>query len=81
MASRTSRSSLPNEDGCVRKVKIVKADGGLDNLGRRRRPPTFLDRPIHKLVLQVPSEGEEEVDREGDRGIPLRGANYSVRSH
>jgi len=38
----------PGEDGCIRKVKIVKADGQLDNLGRRRKPPTFLDRPIHK---------------------------------
>ena len=46
----------PSEDGCIRKVKIVKADGELDNLGRRRKPPTF-----HKLVLLVPSEGEEEV--------------------
>ena len=53
---------FPSEDGFVRKVKIVKADGGLDNLGRRQKPPTFLDRPIHKLVLLVPSEGEEEVD-------------------
>ena len=50
----------PSEDGRIRKVKVVKVDGELDNLGRRRKPPTFLIRPIHKLVLLVPSEGEEE---------------------
>ena len=51
----------PSEDGCVRKVKIVKADGELDNQGRRRKPSTFLDRPIHKLVLLVPSADEADV--------------------
>lgn len=51
----------PSEDGCIRKVKIVKADGELDNQGRRRKPPTFLDRPIHKLVLLVPSADEADV--------------------
>ena len=51
----------PSEDGCIRKVKIVKADGELDNQGRRRKPSTFLDRPIHKLVLLVPSADEADV--------------------
>ena len=57
----------PSEDGFIRKVKIVKAVGELDNLGRRGKPPTFLDRPIHKLVLLVPSEGEEEEVGESSR--------------
>ena len=72
----------PSEDECIRKVKIVKADGELDNLGRRRKPPTFLDRPIHKLVLLVPSEDEEEEVGESSREteeFPQRGANYSVK--
>jgi len=53
----------PSEDGCISKVKIVKADRQLHNLGRRRKPPTYLDRPIQKLVLLVPSEGEEEIGK------------------
>ena len=70
---------FPSEDGCVRKVKIVKADGGLDNLGRRRKPPTFLNRPIHKLSLLVSSKDGEEVDTNSreTEGFPFRGANYS----
>ena len=46
----------PSEDGCVRKVKILKADGELDNQGRRQKPPTMLQRPIHKLVLLLPCD-------------------------
>ena len=46
----------PSEDGCVRKVKILKADGELDNQGRRQKPPTMLERPIHKLVLLMPCD-------------------------
>lgn len=46
----------PSEDGYVRKVKILKADGELDNKGRRQKPPSLLDRPIHKLVLLLPCD-------------------------
>lgn len=46
----------PSEHGCVRKVKILKADGELDNLGRRQKPPTMLERPIHNLVLLLPCD-------------------------
>ena len=46
----------PSEDGCVRKVKILKADGQLDNQGRRQKSPTMLQRPIHKLVLLLPCD-------------------------
>ena len=40
----------PSADGCVRKVKIMMANGELDKNGKRQKPPTFLNRPIHKLV-------------------------------
>ena len=46
----------PSEDGYVRKVRILKADGELDNQGRRQKPPSLLDRPIHKLVLLLPCD-------------------------
>lgn len=46
----------PSQDGCVRKVKILKADGELDNQGRHQKPPTTLQRPIHKLVLLLPCD-------------------------
>ena len=46
----------PSEDGRVRKVRIMKSDGDLNSHGKRRRPPTYLDRPIHKLVLLLPYE-------------------------
>lgn len=55
----------PSEDGYVRKVKIMKADGELDHQRRRLRSPTFLDRPIHKLVLQEePVAFNERENRE-----------------
>ena len=41
----------PSDDGYVRKVRVLKADGRLDNRGRRSKAPTYLNRPIHKLVL------------------------------
>jgi hypothetical protein len=37
----------PSEDGYVRKVRILKSDGDLDNQGRRKRPASYLDRPVH----------------------------------
>ena len=40
-----------SEDGCVRKVRILKSDGDLNRQGMRMRPRTYLDRPVHKLVL------------------------------
>ena len=46
----------PSEDGYVRKVRILKADGELDNQGRQQKPPSLLDRPIHKLVLLLPCD-------------------------
>ena len=51
-----------SEDGRVRKVRILKADGNLDRQGTRQKPSTFLDRPIHKLVLLVPTEHQGSND-------------------
>ena len=59
-----------SEDGCVRKVKIMKADGELDNQGKRQKPPTFLDRPIHKLVLLLPAEESVAVNEMETREFP-----------
>ena len=56
----------PSADGCVRKVKIMKANGELDKQGRRQKSPTFLNRPIHKLVLLLPCE-ESDVTVEKSR--------------
>ena len=40
-------------DGHVRTVTILKANGLLDDRGRRTNPPSLLDRPVHKLVLMI----------------------------
>ena len=61
--------AYPSEDGRVRKVRILKADGSLDMQGKCQKPSTFLDRPIHKLVLLVPvehqgSNGKERTETE-----------------
>ena len=56
----------PSADGCVRKVNIMKVNGELDKQGRRQKPPTFLNRPIHKLVLLLPCE-ESDVTVEKSR--------------
>ena len=41
----------PSEDGLVRNIKLLMADGNLDEHGKRQGPPSYLNRPIHKLVL------------------------------
>lgn len=48
--------TLPSEDNHVRKFKLLMADGALDHRGKRLHPPSYLDRPIHKLVLLLPAE-------------------------
>ena len=49
-----------SKDGRVQKVKIRVADKGLDNKGRRSKAVSYLERPIHKLVLLLETQ---------DRGI------------
>jgi len=46
----------PSEDGFVREVKLLMADGDLDDHGKRQNPPSYLDRPIHKLILLLPAD-------------------------
>ncbi len=45
-----------DEDKHVRKVKLAISDKSLNSEGKRTRPLTFLERPIHKLVLLLESE-------------------------
>ena len=52
----------PSEDGYVRKVKLLMADRNLDNRGKRQSPPSYLDRPIHKLVLLLTTDEVTEED-------------------
>ena len=40
-----------SDDGLVRKVKLAMADSTIDDKGRRKKPISFLERPVHKLVL------------------------------
>ena len=49
-----------SDDNLVRKVKLAMADSTLDNKGRRKRPVSYLDRPVHKLVLLLANEEYEE---------------------
>ena len=56
----------PSEDGLVRKVQILRSDQNLDSQGKRKRPTTYLDRPVHKLVLllsQEKSRSREDMER------------------
>ncbi|XP_053381691.1 uncharacterized protein LOC123540987 [Mercenaria mercenaria] len=41
----------PDQDGLVRKVTVAVGDSSLGKDGRRNKPLTLLERPIHKLVL------------------------------
>ena len=43
--------TYPSDDGHVRKVKVKLADNRCDATGKQTRSSTYLDRPIHKLVL------------------------------
>ncbi|XP_071486763.1 uncharacterized protein [Diadema antillarum] len=48
-----------SKDDLVRKVKLAVGDTKLDNKGKRKGPVTYLDRPIHKLVLLVSNVDQE----------------------
>ena len=63
--ARISRT-YPGTDGLVRKVQIVLATDTLDDRGRQTKPAVHLERPIHKLVLLVPNNSNE------DQGIPAK---------
>ena len=51
-------------DGYVRKVKLVVGDGTLDDKGRRVKHISYLERPVQKLVLLVPSDENRGVPTE-----------------
>ncbi|XP_060574183.1 uncharacterized protein LOC132731902 [Ruditapes philippinarum] len=42
---------FPSNDDLVRKVKVQVGEPGLDNKGKRIRDMSFLERPVHKLIL------------------------------
>ena len=50
------------------------ADGALDKLGRRRHPPTLLDRPVHKTVLLLSADDSSTFPAENQtqetKGFP-----------
>ena len=50
-----------SEDGLVRKIKLRMADTHLDLFGRRTKHFSFLERPIHNIVLLI-SEDEPQRD-------------------
>lgn len=41
----------PSKDSLVRKVKLLLPNENLDEHGKRQCPRSYLDRPIHKVVL------------------------------
>ena len=51
-----------DEDGLVRKAKIAIGTSDLDNKGKRRASVTYLERPVHELVLL--KETEEVPNKE-----------------
>ena len=63
----------PSDDGSVREVRLPMADGNLDDSGKRQRPPSYLDRPIHKLVLLLTADEmfQEDVFNEETREVPI----------
>ena len=69
-----------SEDGLVRKVKLLMADEDLDDCGKRQSPPSYLDRPIHKLVLLLTTDevaGEGTLSQEtGD--VPIEKATRDM---
>ena len=50
--------TLPSKDGLVRKVKLLMATPQLDDQGKPLQQRSFLERPIHKLVVLV-SQNEQ----------------------
>ena len=46
-------------DGYVRSVKLLVADGTLDDKGRCTKSSRFLERPVQKLVVLQEAEEEE----------------------
>jgi len=54
-----------DEDGLVRKVKLAVGNPQLTQDGKRTKPLSTLERPIHNLVLVLPQDADERP------GIPV----------
>ena len=52
---------FPGKDGLVRRVKLLMATPDLDNHGRPLHQRSVLERPVHKLVVLVPSGDPDSV--------------------
>ena len=55
--------TYPNDDGLIRKVRVVIATDSLDDSGRPTKPVVHLERPVQKVILLLPR------DRVADQGI------------
>ena len=49
----------PGPDELVRKVQLRLADTNMNCKGERTKPASYMDRPIHKLVLLHPAPEDE----------------------
>ena len=58
--------TYPNNDGLIRKVRVVIATDSLDDSGRPTKPVVHLERPVQKVILLLPR------DRVADQGIPTK---------
>ena len=63
----------PIEDGLVGKIKLLTADGNLDEHGKCQGPPSYLNRPIHKLVLLLTADEVKDDDdvRQETKEVPI----------
>jgi hypothetical protein len=50
----------PSHDSLVRKVKLILGDPGLSKRGIRTKNPTYLERPIQKLILLWENSNETD---------------------
>ena len=46
--------TFPSDDGRVRRVKLLMATSELDEHGKPRCQRTYLERPVHKLIVLLP---------------------------
>ena len=70
----------PSEDGRIRKVKIMMADGTLDDKGKRRKSPSLLDRPVHKLVLLLTGGESGKVITQETEEVPTEEPTNQTRT-
>jgi len=45
-----------SDDGLIRKVRLLMATSQLDKQGKPKQQRTYLERPVHKLVVLLPDE-------------------------